>query len=271
MYSYHHHVYTLYFKLYLKSYIYIYVGARKPMENLPSIYRKLVHNFVMGYAKVAGGLTCKELMLEDAPLLADTLLFRLASKEEAFKHTVNRFHCWAISCLTDDVPVGCASAALDPLHVNPQRLTKKIQKDTFKIHSLAYSQSSKQRLLRVFKVIQEMQGQQEDDIKLHQKRPSSDSESKETYQMDSTNQLEYHPRMLNLLNESTTDWNIIYFDFEICNPIFRQMVHPLAIGKKMFGLLPNKVQMLGDKAGEFLVKMLLNDFLDSLDSLDENR
>jgi hypothetical protein len=243
------------------------LGARKPIQNVKSLYRKLVHNFVMTYASLAGGLTCKELMLEDARVLKETLLYRMACPEKEVKRTMKKFRCWAISCLCDDVPVGCASAAMDPVHPYPELLLRKrVTENKILLHAWMLSEALKHKCMNVSLVFQAQQALQKEKIQVNDKKPFQELDSKEPYIFDSTHELEYYPEMLNQLNASTMDWNVIYMHFDISNSLFRQFVHPLAIGKKMTALLPQSVQYLGDEAGTFLVNLILADYTDHVNS-----
>lgn len=257
-----------------------------------------MHSFIMNYSSLAGGLTCKELMLEDAlklksipnsnlqlnttntPSIENCLLYQMSDPISECKQTINKFNCWAISCLRDDIPVGSASASIDILHPREDILDySDTDKDHFVIDRWIqgenYDSNYSKNALKVFKTRQIVQPHS---IKLLSKskiqminesvssaainESVSNVGMEKKFLLDSTLELEYSPQMLELLRESTKNWNVIHMHFQIANPLFRQLVHPLPIGKKLYGLIPESIQTLGDESGTFLVYLLLNDFLD---------
>jgi hypothetical protein len=241
------------------------LAARKQTQ-VKTFYHKVLHTAIMGYSSVVGSLTLKELMLEDKlpeDELSQCILHQMSDPEGKVKQTMNRFSCWMISCLRDDVPVGCSSAASD---VNAP-LTDNIDArndDWFVVDSVVNGRVSSNG--QVEKCFEMRQAVQKHKIRRSAK-PAHDSETSDNskFSTDSRMELEYSPSMLRFLKQSTHTWTTVYLHFQI-NSLFCYTVHALAVGKQLYGVVPKHVQQLGNESGTFLCMLVLSDYLDFISS-----
>jgi len=189
------------------------------------------------------------------------MLHFLSDPDQPPKRSINRFKCWAVSCLKDDIPVGFASAAIQPTH--PIKSAYGIEVGAFTVNRLVNGRTNGINVEKLFKTREQFQLHpiEIESKPFHHNTPMT---KQNAFLSDTNHELEYHPALYEALLQSTQQWNMIYLDFSIRHIIERHLVHPLAIGKKMYGV-SQATQLLADECGGFLGFVIINDYLDQLE------